>query len=44
MENWLMLSLFEVGTVLFFTTGGSINQTQITLACQSRQAIFKINK
>ena len=28
---------------IVFTAGGSFNQTQITLAGQSRQAIFKIN-
>ena len=29
---------------IVFTAGGSFNQTQITLAGQSRKAIFKLNK
>ena len=31
-------------SIVFFTAGGSFNQTQITRAGQSRQAYFKINK
>ena len=44
MEKWYNLLMHSLTLVFVFTAGGSFNQTQITLAGQSRRAIFKINK
>jgi len=44
MEKWYNLLMHSLTLVFVFTAGGSFNQTQITLAVQSRRAIFKINK